>query len=454
MKAVAVRRAHPVGALVLACLALAAASLLLGWTLDYDPWSWMGWGRELWRGSWHLVGGSAWKPLPGVLTALFALAGHAGPALWAIVARGGGLLALVMGYRLAAREAGPVAGVLAFFALCAIDRAVQLSALANSEGLLAGLVLWAADAHARGLRKHALWLGWAAALIRPEIWPFWGLYALLLARRDARSRGLVAALVVGIPILWFVPEWIGSGNPLAGSRLALHSPDARATQDSLVQQPWQAVLDRAEAMLPLQLLVVAALGLVLAVRRRERRVVVASIAVLAWVVLVAVMAQLGYPGIARFLIPAAAAAAVLAGVALWRLVLLAPRRWMQVVVALAAAGIVGVPTGLWIADRMNAQISYVGDEDRAAHDLGEVIRAAGGEQRLLECGRPSTPAYRYSIVRWTLDRAPQIEPGPKASLYVVFGTEGTSRRVRHPPLMLTRYGGWLVYATCGRGLGA
>ena len=66
------------------------------------------------------------------------------------------------------------------------------AALGNSEGLLAAAVLWAVAAHLEGHRRAAVVLGTAAALLRPEVWPFLALYgALAVARRPgqpARAR--------------------------------------------------------------------------------------------------------------------------------------------------------------------------------------------------------------------------------------------------------------------------
>ena len=65
----------------------------------------------------------------------------------------------------------------------------------NSEGILVALCLWAIERHLDGRRRDAFLLGLAAALLRPEVWPFIALYGLTdligVARRaaaGARSR--------------------------------------------------------------------------------------------------------------------------------------------------------------------------------------------------------------------------------------------------------------------------
>ena len=61
------------GVALLGCLAVAALSLLFSHTLTYDPWSWLGWGREIVHGSLSTgAGGTAWKPLPVIVDVVFA----------------------------------------------------------------------------------------------------------------------------------------------------------------------------------------------------------------------------------------------------------------------------------------------------------------------------------------------------------------------------------------------
>ena len=96
------------------CLAAALLSLLIGGHPTYDPWAWIIWGREIVEGDLDTRSGPSWKPLPMLFTIPFALAGDdAAPALWLVVARAGGLLALVMAFRLGRRLAGPAAGAIA-----------------------------------------------------------------------------------------------------------------------------------------------------------------------------------------------------------------------------------------------------------------------------------------------------------------------------------------------------
>src|SRR3954454_204803 len=105
---------RPWKGLILACLGLAALSLLGPHVPTYDPWAWIIWGREIAHGDLVTTTGPSWKPLPIFFTVPFSLAGDNGaPLLWLVIARAGGILAFAMAFRLAQRLAGPIAGAIA-----------------------------------------------------------------------------------------------------------------------------------------------------------------------------------------------------------------------------------------------------------------------------------------------------------------------------------------------------
>src|SRR5207237_5082585 len=101
--------------------ACAVGALLSLWILPsaplHDQWAWIVWGRELVHFDLVESAGPAWKPLPVLANGVLSIFGGAAPDLWLAVARFGGLLALVLGFRLAARFAGWPAGVAAVIAL-------------------------------------------------------------------------------------------------------------------------------------------------------------------------------------------------------------------------------------------------------------------------------------------------------------------------------------------------
>src|SRR4051794_41582477 len=90
------------------CVLLAVASLALSSTPGFDPSGWVLWGRELaGHGTFSTLGYPSWKPLPALVDTAFALvAPGAVPALWLVVARAAGLLAIVLAARVAYRLGG------------------------------------------------------------------------------------------------------------------------------------------------------------------------------------------------------------------------------------------------------------------------------------------------------------------------------------------------------------
>src|SRR3954451_6177075 len=144
------RRVPVLALLVLGCFALAALSLALPSVPTQDSWSWIVWGREVLHLSLDTTSGSSWKPLPVLFTTGFSVFGDAAPELWLMVARAGGLLAVLFAFRIAAKLAGPPLGVAAG-AVAALSMAsadwLRYLAHGNVEPLSAGLVLGAIDRH-------------------------------------------------------------------------------------------------------------------------------------------------------------------------------------------------------------------------------------------------------------------------------------------------------------------
>ena len=248
------------------CLLLAALSLLLPWALAFDPWSWLVWGREAGRFELDTAGGPSWKPLPVVATTLLALAGGAAPALWLILARAGGLLAVAGAAVLAGRLAGGAAAATAAVAMALSEWWLFNTALGNSEGLLAAAALWAVVAQLAGRHRVALALVLGAALLRPEAWPFLGGYALWLWRTGREPPGVLALALLPVPLLWFGPDVLGAGGALGASSAArgTASPQSAVYADF----PALEVLRDFAELLTIPALLAAAAGAALGGRSR------------------------------------------------------------------------------------------------------------------------------------------------------------------------------------------
>jgi hypothetical protein len=406
--------------IIAACLAVAALTLLFPSTPTYDPWAWILWGREIVHLDLVTEGGPSWKPFPMLFTIPFSLLGHdLAPYLWLLVARAGGLFACVMAYRMASRLIGgglygAVAGVCAFLALFSSNKYVRDAALGNSEPLLAAIVLWAFERHLDGRRDHALYLGVLAAFMRPEAWPFLGLYGLWLWFSEPRLRARMVAFAALIPAVWFLPEWWGSGDPFrAGARANAPNPGSAAFADS----PAVALVERfmSVTIAPVELGTLIAVGFAAWMWHRHRRegVTLALTAFgLAWFILVAAMTEAGFAGNQRYLIVTTAVVCVLGGMGAVRVLqgvewlarrYLGAQRVRPVIAGAFLLGVVvGSPTIVAKADNTARVRGGLEHEAYLWHDLKALVDESGGQDRLLACGGVFSGPFQTQMVAYEL----------------------------------------------------
>jgi hypothetical protein len=462
----------------IAALALAGASLLLPSTPTTDPWGWIVWGREIW----HLdlstaVGGSpSWKPLPVLGTLPLALTGAAAPKLWLLLERAGSLLALVAGYRLAARLGGRAAGALAVVALVLRGGWALGVAHGYTEAFTAGLLFLAIDRELDGRSSQALALGTLIALARPEAWPLLCVFALVAWRRSRLQLRVALPLLASVPLLWIVPDWIGSGELLHASSVSqkVCPTGAGAAADAL----GQAALN---PPLPISACALAFVAL----DRRGRSGVYGGIALLAlgWTAfLAALMFGVSYPASGRFLDLPMALVCVLGAIGAVRLAgRLGPRR--RILAAAATAAVAALTVGLRVDPTADeARATFV--RGRLMADLHGVVERTG-PSRLRRCGTvylpgkmgwargvvawdlrvhlrrvrgawTSAPGYIQALGAHELERSPPLPSGPvrigrlrrNAALLLPFdGTMVSRARHLKPPLReLAMDGRWTAYA--------
>lgn len=386
---------------VAACAGLAGLSLLLSAWPHYDAWGWLVWGREVVDPGLelHTVGGPAWKPGPVIFTALFAPLGSTAPALWLLVVRAGGLLALLAAFRLARRIAGAPAGVIAAALLALLQSWLLDLAWGEAEPLLVACVLWAVERHLAGRYRAALLLGLAAALVRAEAWPFLGLYAVWAGHRRAVPRPLAVLVLIAVPLLWFAPDWYSTGDPFTGSRLAKAGAEARAAQRSSAPVP--DALNRIGSLLSVPVWSAALLAVALAVRRGAAVPLWLGGGALAWAALVALMTLVGYAGLGRFALPAAALACVLAGAGVGWVVGAMPSRATGAALALALA-LLAAPFALRSVRSAAADARAGGGGRPIVAALEAAIRGAGGAERLRGLGRPVVNGPLETTLAWEL----------------------------------------------------
>jgi hypothetical protein len=430
----------PLRVLVRACVAVAALSLLGPHELTYDPTAWLIWGREIVDGQLETRYGPSWKPLPMLFTTPFALLGDdAAALLWLVVARAGGLMAVVLAYRLAARVAGPVAGAIAATGLLLADAFVSYAMRGNSEGLLAAVTLGAVDRHVERRPGQAFALAVVAALLRPEVWPIVGLYGLWLVLERRRARGAVpwptvaavAGSGVAILALWMVPEYIGSGNLLrAASRARL--PVEGMPGDAAF--PFLAVFTNAVPVIwwPLYAGGVFAVALAWRDRRRDPQArLLIGLAVMATsvMVLVALLSQtVGFTGNARYLTVPIAIVCILGAIGLVRGFRLARERSPagRARALLAVAVAVGAPFAVANVLRLGDSWSDLRREARDYGALEDLFARAGGEAAVRRCGLVFTRGFHTQAVAWELgvhESGVSLRPEPPGSIVALHGSE-------------------------------
>jgi hypothetical protein len=444
-------RARPWRLLVVACLALATASLVLPSVPTYDPWAWLIWGREVLHGDLVTTTGPSWKPFPVLFTAPFAVLGDAGaPLAWLVIARAGGLLAIAMAYRLGRRLAGPVAGIVAAGALTLADEFIFNFFRGNSEGILVAACLWAVERHLDGRRVDAFLLGVVAALLRPEMWPILFVYGCYLVWQD-RSRRTVTTVLGGgtlVLALWFVPEYVGSGDFM---RAASRAREANADSLAHAAHPFVAVFERSYGVLTFPVYVGAVIAVVVAFRTRDRLVLAMAGAAAGLVLAVALMTQAGFAGNLRYVALPASLVCVLAGIGCGRLGELVWRwRGVAPVAAIVIGGaVLAAPYVRADLDALEEDALTIQDEALIYGAVPAVIAAAGGEGRVKDCGAVYTGPFQHQTVAWYLhlhqdEVVTEVVYPPGTAIAPDF--DPLSRDGRFPMLAVTRR--WVVGSTC------
>jgi len=454
------RPARPWKLLVLACLALSALTLLGPSVPTYDPWAWIIWGREIAHGDLVTMTGPSWKPLPVLFTTPFSLAGDDGaPLLWLWIARAGGILAFALAFRLGKRLAGPVAGIIAAGALFLADEFIRNFYRGNSEGILVAVCLWAIERHLDGRRRDAFLLGIAAALLRPEVWPFIALYGLWLIAADwHRNRVGTTALVLGggaaLGILWFVPEYIGSGDFLrAANRARDPNPDSAAFADF----PFLEVFKRSASVLSPPVYVGGVLAVIVAVRafiKERKEGLYLAMATIATVLMVAVaaMTQFGFAGNLRYVALPAAFVCVLAGAGwVWVVGHTGQRfgaRWgtaLGVLVAVASAPFI-------VADIRELDEAWwrIKAEAKLYGTVPDAIEAGGGREAIKACGSIYTGNFQTQAVAWYMhihEMEAEIFAFPPGTT-IAPTYSALSRDPRFPTIARTEK--WVIGSSCQR----
>jgi hypothetical protein len=481
-----------------AALLVAALSLLIPSTPSYDPWAWLVWGREIAHLNLQTTGGPTWKPLPVVFTTILSLFGKAQPDLWLVVGRAGAVMAVAMVFKVCVRltrelavraddDPPPtgferfvppiMAGLIAAFGLTFAGGFITASALGYSEGLLTAVVLIAVERHLDGHYRQAFAISFLAALDRPEIWLLWGPYGLWLWWRDPGARKLVIGLFALIPVLWFLPEYWGSGHFFRGVSRA-HQPRSNSAAfakcpfcTEFAKHAWPTVPFRTKIVAILAG-IAAGVGLLRASRwggqlalSNQRRQAMAGIAIAAslaivWWVVISVMTQIGFSGNDRYLILGAALMQIAGGVGFGWAALELGRALPRLLGRIGApSGRLSTNLGAWGAAAAVAVVfmllpTWIGGlvHLRRAHralvyqahlrtDMAKAVQLAGGRAKVLSCGSVMTEGFQVPMLAWQLHvHTDQIQAPPAAGTTpspppnVVFRTRAQSNATPLPSL--------------------
>ncbi|HEX2102763.1 MAG TPA: hypothetical protein VHF51_03880 [Solirubrobacteraceae bacterium] len=445
---------------------LTALTFLAPAAPTYDPWAWIIWGREVLHLDLSTVHGPSWKPLPVLLTTPFGLFGGLAPDLWLFVARAGTIAGVWFAFRLGRRLGGIPAGLVAAVPYALAPWTLRNSAMGNSEGILVALAFAAVDRHLDGRYRMSFGLALGAALLRPEAWPFVGLYGLWLLWRAPAVRTLVIGGFASLPALWLLPEWWGSGDLL---RAAHRAQTPRSNSPAFADDPVRAVLEQFSSMLTPGVWVgLAALVLVALARRpasrRDLRVVGALVAAaLLWVVEVAIMTSDGFSGNVRYLVMPAALLWLLAGIGVgWAVRAVLGARAASGAVAVAVAVALGAAFAAPAVHRVPADIRALTYQARLNDNVGTLVARAGGPERLRACGHVYTGPFQVPVVAWYMrlhtTQVSSLVPRRPAVVFRV-RSNGSSR----PAPSLRTLGnasqlrtlsvapGWRIVAACGKG---
>jgi hypothetical protein len=278
------------------------------------------------------------------------------------------------------------------------------TAQGNLEPLLVVLALGAAEAWLAGRPRLCLGLLLALALARPEAWPLLAALGLALWRSEPGLRLELTAAALSVPMLWFGPDWLSAGEPLAGGGVARNSPEALALQSR--EHPLVVVLARMVELLPAALWASFALlpasrgtrGRLGALGDRAPALRTVALACLTWLGAVLALSAVGYAGLGRFSLPAAAVAGALgAGAAVWLLGTLEAR----------ARLVAGAAAGTLLAISVVPRLAPLDDPWREAAQRAQALDTlegsvdrAGGRRLVGRCGHVAVEGPFHTALAW------------------------------------------------------
>ncbi len=437
---------------------LIVSLLILLWARTrpgFDPYGWLVWGRQTVAGNLDTNAAPSWKPLPYLFTAPFGLFGHYQLWLWMVTSLAVSLAGAVFAGRIAYRLtldgveerhwAGWVAAAFAAAAYFGLSSYWHYMLSAQSDPMIVTACLAAIDCHLCGRYRWAFTLGSLAALGRPEVWPFLGLYTIWAWLRVPSMRRLIVVELVLVVLLWFGIPALTSRTPFVAASNALGS--GRRLRSDRVFGTIGRFLDLNTAVL----LLTALLSVVLAVVRRDRVTLALAGGVCAWVIVEIAFALHGWPGLGRYMYEPAGVVVALAGVAVGRVLIEAPRisraaGWAGVALVVVIAAALVPPA----VSRARSEHRDIRGQRTRTSEIGKltgVIASLGGPGRFKPCGEPLTRLEYQTILAWTLHvnvsavgykYTPAIASGRPVVLFTPLSTGGWHVQALHQRLASCR----------------
>ncbi len=314
---------------------LAALSLfVLDQATSVDANNWLIWARQAAIGNSVDMsrGITTFKALPVIWSLPFArVSPQLGDIAWMWLVRFSALSCCILLFALAARGFGLLAGCVAAALPFAVSSWVDYAIAGDSEPVAAALGLLAALAIANGATIGACAMLALASLIRPEaLGPLALIVGWSFLRRQYRQAAASLACAAGLVILgWVViPELVG---------LSFDSVAATAKSTPFVANSSDGVL----TLLPTTVWLLAAAGLLGAVRRKDNGLEALIAGSTVWIAEVAIMDAAGLSnGLDRYMFPAVIALLAVAGAGASTLCELAPRPNLGRLIAAATTALV------------------------------------------------------------------------------------------------------------------
>jgi len=350
------------------------------------------------------------------------------PDLWLIVARAGTIVSLVLAFVLAGRfveatwgEAdaprrgwvATVAGLVGATTVLLQVGYIRYAAMGDSEGLCNAVAFAAILWHINGNRKGALLFATAAGLLRPEVWPFLGVYGLWLWFTEPQLRRWLIGCAVSLPVFWFVPEYIGSGDFF---RAASRAKKPNEYSPAFAENPFLETIRQGEPIIPVVLhpIVLLSLPFLAWSAWRRRWLPVALFAGAGgWILLVAAMTQGGFAGNPRYMMLGTSILSILGGYGVGSLMVVVRKAAALVnprlVVVASLLFTLAIPVAAW-SKGLGERLKQYQNLNRVLHqeakrrtDLPNAIDIAGGRSRVLECGDISTERFQVPLIAWYLN---------------------------------------------------